>query len=111
MTVLPFACEQLLLSLEAAGHIPPVSQRLKASAENSKEKVSTGSSVAEGCRALFQVNSHLLRRQQMKSTCLLITLSQVTSKPTTPAMAALPGTFFHFVTMDTEDRHPFCVRC
>ena len=64
MTVLPFAREQLLLSLEAAGHIPPVSQRLKASVENSEEKVSTGSSVAEGCRALFQVSSHLLEKAQ-----------------------------------------------
>lgn len=59
-TVLPFAREQLPLSLEAAGHVPPVSQCLKASVENSKEKVFAGSSVAEGCRALFQVSTHLL---------------------------------------------------
>lgn len=58
--MLPFAHEQLPLSLEAAGHVPPMSQGLKASVENSKGKVSTGSSVAEGCRALFQVSSHLL---------------------------------------------------
>lgn len=55
-----FAGEQLPLSLEAAGHVPPVSQGLEASAENSKEKVSVGSSVAEGRRALLQVSSHLL---------------------------------------------------
>lgn len=58
--MLPFAGEQLLLSLEAAGHIPPVSQGLEASVENSEEKVSVGSSVAEGRRALLQVSSHLL---------------------------------------------------
>ena len=55
--MLPFADEQLPLSLEAAGHVPPVSQGLEASVENSEEKVSMGSSVAEGRRALLQVSS------------------------------------------------------
>ena len=44
----------------------------------------------------------------MKSTRLLIVLSHATSNPTTPAAAALPGTFFHFPLRWTQRTHvPF----
>ena len=58
--MLPFAHEQFPLSLQAAGHVPPSSQGLEASAENSEEEVAPGSSMAEGRWALLQVSSHLL---------------------------------------------------
>lgn len=58
--MLPFAREQLLLSPQAAGHVPPSSQGLEASAENPKDEVAPGSSMAEGRWALLQVSSHLL---------------------------------------------------
>ena len=48
----------------------------------------------------------------MKSTHLLIALSHATSNPTTPAAAALPGTFFHFPLRWMQRTHvPFCVLC
>lgn len=68
--VLPFAHEQLLLSLQAAGHVPPSSQGLEASAENSKEEVAPGSSMAEARWALLQASSHLLKRARPEAETL-----------------------------------------
>lgn len=104
--MLPFAGMSLLL-LEAAGHIPPVSQGLEASVETPKRKCPWGAAWPRGAGPCCRSAAISWRRHQMKSTRLLIALSHATSKPMTPAAPPSQELFPLPIMMDAEDMRPF----